>query len=55
MEAEHAWEVSGYWIACKFRDTSWWDIGFERGTGPELGDAYRARGEQGRLVYGLDL
>ena len=60
VEVDSAWESSGYWIAGKFRDTWWWLFNFEGdlggyGVSAKLGDAYRARGEQGRLVYGLNL
>ena len=52
-EAEHAWELSGYWFERRFSDSGWWRFDFERVV--KLGDAYGARGEKGRFVYGLDL
>ncbi len=61
VEVSEAWETRNYWNYEKFCESNWWPhehnlLTGKRGQpGSELGDKYRARGELGRLLYGLDL
>ncbi len=56
-----AWTTRSSWLWWRFHESCWWPhkhdlLTGERGDpGSELGDKYRARGELGRLLYGLDL
>jgi hypothetical protein len=60
VEVERAWETRDYWFAPRFRNTEWWRYkddpadGEPEEPGAELGKKYRAHGEQGRVLYGLD-
>ena len=61
VEVSEAWETRNYWNYEKFCESNWWPhehnlLTGKRGQpGSELGDKYRARGELGRLLYGLGL
>ena len=55
MEAEDMWESSAFWFEWRFERMWWWKWDMEGAPAPKLGDAYRARGEVGRVLYGLDL
>ncbi len=61
VEVSETWETRNYWMGDKFRESLWWPLKHNLMTGEpfepgsELGDKYRARGELGRLLYGLDL
>jgi hypothetical protein len=60
-DVSDAWETRCYWVNFRFNESSWWvfahDLlsGRREEGGAELGEKYRARGEVGRSLYGLEL
>jgi hypothetical protein len=60
-DVSDAWEMRGYWVNFRFNESPWWmyehDLvsGLRTEGGAELGEKYRARGELGRALYGLEL
>lgn len=61
VEVSYAWATRNYWMGKRFCESDWWPhmhnllTGKRGDPGSELGDKYRAPGELGRLLYGLDL
>ncbi|KAI1454924.1 hypothetical protein F4805DRAFT_437964 [Annulohypoxylon moriforme] len=55
IEPEDIFELRSRWGAAKYRDGEYWLDKKERGEpGGVLGDKYRARGEMGRSLYGVE-